>query len=85
MHRQNQNPSMPLAAWWCLVAVGIAACGVTLGDFPTTISAALLFVMIVLVPGAVMLVLWRAAPQTGAATLVFAEDRARVARRRTRA
>jgi hypothetical protein len=45
-----------------MVGAGIAACGVTLGDVPFTTSSALLLVMITLVPAAIMLVLWRAAP-----------------------
>lgn len=70
----TQNPSMPVAAWWCLVAAGTAACGATLGDAPITVSAALLLVMITLVPAAIVLV-WRPAPEVSAAR-VFAGHRA---------
>jgi hypothetical protein len=68
---------MPVAAWWCLVAVGVAACGVTLGDFPLTAGAALLFVVLTLMPAAVLLMLWPAA----IVTPVIARGRA--VRRRT--
>ena len=58
---KRQNRSVPVAAWWCLVAAGIACCGVTLGDFPLTPSSALLLVMIMFVPAAIMLVMGRGA------------------------
>lgn len=72
MHRQQS--SIPVAAWWCLVAAGISACGVMLGDFPFTSSSALLLVTIILVPAAIMLVLWREAPQITVATRLFTSD-----------
>ena len=72
---QRQNLSVPaVAAWWCLVAAGIAACGVALGDFPFTTSSALLLVMVIVIPAAVMLVLWRGAPAATVAELLYASD-----------
>jgi hypothetical protein len=73
---QRQNPSVPaVAAWWCLVAAGIAACGVTLGDFPLTTSSALLLVTIILVPAAIMQVLWRGTHEAVTADIPCAADR----------
>jgi hypothetical protein len=72
MKRQNQLVPA-VAAWWCLVAAGIAACGVALGDFPFTTSSALLLVMIIVVPAAIMLVLWRDAHATTVAELLYAD------------
>jgi hypothetical protein len=72
---QRQNSSVPaVAAWWCLVAAGIAACGVALGDFPFTASSALLLVTIILVPAAIMQVLRRDPSATGAAQLLYISD-----------
>jgi hypothetical protein len=72
---QRQNPTVPaVAAWWCLVAAGIAACGVALGDFPFTTSSALLLLTIILVPAAIMQVLWRI-PEATTARLVYSSDR----------
>jgi hypothetical protein len=73
MHRQN--PSVPaVAAWWCLVAAATAACGVVLGDFPFTTSAALILLTIMLVPAAIMQALWRI-PEATAVRLVYSSDR----------
>jgi hypothetical protein len=75
-HMQRQNPSAPaIAAWWCLVAAGIAACGVALGDFPFTTSSALLLLTIIFVPAAIMQVLWRT-PEAATAHLAYSSDRA---------
>ena len=85
-NKQNmpRHPSVPVAGWWCLVAAGIAACGVTLGDFPVTTSSALLLVMIILVPAAIMLVLWREAPEAVVTRQWFASHRDKNRRSRER-
>jgi hypothetical protein len=73
---QRQNPSVPaVAAWWCLVAAGIAAGGVTVGGSPLTTSSALLLLTITFVPAAIMQVLWRGTGEAVTANLVYAADR----------
>jgi hypothetical protein len=71
----SQNSSVSVAAWWCLVAAGIAAWGVMLGDLPFTTRAALLLLTIVCMPAAVMLGLRREAPAATLARRSFGSDR----------
>jgi hypothetical protein len=73
---QRQNPSVPaVAAWWCLVAAGIAAAGVALGDFPFTTTSALLLLTIILAPAAIMQALWRRNHEAVVTRLVYVSDR----------